>query len=149
MTTQLHSYDGRFNILPQNFIIPSLTLASFLAFYLLGKPSEGVPPFRLVKPIDLKNSNSGSKVNTKILTDMKRMIGFVKRAGREFNLWEEDPDAWTPAKVTRLYEGVHWKFKIPPKKGTRRFEGITWITYLRIIQKANGKLMGDTDSNAI
>ena len=30
--TQLHSYDGRFNILPKDYTIPSLTLASFFSF---------------------------------------------------------------------------------------------------------------------
>ena len=86
--TQLHSYDGRFNILPKNYIIPTLTLASFLSFYLLGSPREGVPPFRIVKPKDLNLSNKGQKVNSKILTDMKKMISYVERAGTEVNLWE-------------------------------------------------------------
>ena len=89
--TQLHSYDGRFNFLPKNYTIPSLTLASFLAFYLIGKPNEGVPPFRLVKPIDLKCSNKGKKVNEKILTDMKKMMEFVEIASKELNVREEDP----------------------------------------------------------
>ena len=48
----------------------------------------------------LKESNKGKKVNAKILTDMKKMMQFVERAGRECNVWEEDPDNWTPATVT-------------------------------------------------
>ena len=58
--TQLHSYDGKFHILPNNFVIPTLTLASFKAFFLVLKPQEGVSPFRLVKPVDLKESNKGN-----------------------------------------------------------------------------------------
>ena len=76
---------------------------------------------------------------------MKKMIEYVKRAGKELNVWEEDPRSWTPAKVTRLYETVHWKFKIQPARGTRRFEGITWITYLGMVKRAKGKLVGDDD----
>ena len=108
--TQLHSYNGKFHILPQNYIIPTLTLASFIAFFLVGKPQEGVPPFRLVKPVDLKESNKGQKMNVKIFTDMKKMMHFVERAGRESNVWEDDPNNWTTAAVTRLYETIHWKF---------------------------------------
>ena len=70
---------------------------------------------------------------------------FVERAGRELNVWEDDPERWTPAGVTRLYETIHWKFRIQPAKGSRRFEALTWISYLRIIQKAKGKLVGDVD----
>ena len=148
MVTQLYSYDGRFNILPKHFVIPTLTLASFLAFYLIGKPNDGIPPFCLVKPSDLKFSNSGEKVNVKILTDMKCMASHVERAGRELNVWEEDPEAWTPAKVTRLYETVNWNFRIPPARGTQQFEGLSWLTYLAIVKKAKGKLVGDPDSNS-
>ena len=52
-------------------------------------------------------------------------------------------ESWTPAKVTRLYETIQWKFRIPQKTGTRCFEGISWLTYLDIVKKAKGKLVGD------
>ena len=136
--TQLHSYDGKFHILPNNFVIPTLTLASFKAFFLVLKPQEGVSPFRLVKPVDLKESNKGKKMNVKILTDMKKMMQYVERVGRELNVWEEDPEKWTPAAVTRLYETIHWKFRIKPAGGLRRFEALTWISYLGIIKRAKG-----------
>ena len=96
-----------------------------------------------MKPVDLKKSNKNGKVNAKILTDMKKMMQFVERAGRESNVWEEDPNSWTPAGVTRLYKTIHWKFRIQPAKGKRRFEGITWITYLGIVKRAKGVLVGD------
>ena len=35
---QYHDYDGRFNLLPQNFVLPSLTLVAFISVFLLGKP---------------------------------------------------------------------------------------------------------------
>ena len=96
-----------------------------------------------VKPIDLKRSNKGQKVNAKILTDMKKMMQYVERAGRELNVWEEDATGWTTEKVTRMYESIHWKFCIPPRKGTRRFEALTWKTYLNMVKKSDGKLVGD------
>ena len=104
-----------------------------------------MPPFRLVKPVDLKESNKGKKMNVKILTDMKKMMQYVERVGRELNVWEEDPEKWTPAAVTRLYETIHWKFRIKPAGGLRRFEALTWISYLGIIKRAKGKLVGDDD----
>ena len=85
------------------------------------------------------------KGNAKILTDMKKMMQFVEKASNELNVWEEDPENWTPAKVTRLYETVHWKFRFKPSRGKRRFEGITWITYLGMVKRAKGKLVGDDD----
>ena len=62
--TTLHSYDGRFNILPNNYQILSLTLASFIAIYLLGLANKGIP----VKTIDMKGLKKDGKVNAKILT---------------------------------------------------------------------------------
>ena len=91
-----------------------------------------MPPFRPVKPVDLKESNKGKKMNAKILTDMKKMMQYVERVGRELNVWEEDPEKWTPAAVTRLYETIHWKFRIKPAGGLRRFEALIWIGYLVI-----------------
>ena len=139
----LHSYNGRFNILPQNYEIPALTLASFLVFYLIGNPNEGIPPFRIVKPIDLKRSNKDQKVNAKVLTDMRKMMGHVEKAGRGLDKWEDDATKWTPSLVTDLYEAVNWKFRIPPKRGTRRFEALTWKTYFNMVQARNGVLIGD------
>ena len=43
--TTLYSYDGRFNILPLNYEVLKLTFASFISFYLIGIPNEGIPPF--------------------------------------------------------------------------------------------------------
>ena len=103
---------------------------------------------RALKTSDIKDSNKGStaKVNVKVLTDMKRMMQHVERAGRELHVWGEDPESCTPAKVTRLYETIQWKFRIPPSKGTRRFEGISWLTYLDIVKRAKGKLVGDDNT---
>ena len=115
----LYSYDGQFNILPQNYEIPALTLASFLVFYLIGNPNDGIPPFCAVKPVDLKQSNKGQKVNAKILTDMRKMMEYVKCAARELNVWEDQATGWTTEKVNCMYESIHWKFCIPPRKGTR------------------------------
>ena len=74
---------------------------------------------------------------------MKKMMSFVERAGREVNLLEVDANNWTPEKATKLYEGIHWKFCYQPRKGTQRFETITWKTYLNMVNKAKGVLVGD------
>ena len=58
------------------------------------------------KSVDLIRANKGEKINSKILTDMKRMMKYVERAGRELGVWEEEANAWTPEKVTRLYETI-------------------------------------------
>ena len=96
-----------------------------------------------MKSVDLTRVNKGEKINSKILTDMKRMMKYVEQAGRELEVWEEEANAWTPEKVTRLYETIQWKFCIKPQRGTRRFEGLTWITYLKMVNKAGGILVGD------
>ena len=77
---------------------------------------------------------------------MKKMMQHVDRAGRELNVWEKDPESWTPAKVTRLYETIEWKFQFPQKKGARRFEALSWLTYLDIVKKKKGKLVGDDNT---
>ena len=102
------NYGGRYNLLPQYFVMPKLTLYSFISFYLLGNRDTGVPPLRLISQTDLKHSGArdGSKVNLKIVTDMKRMMRFVEEAGRDAGTWEDDPAKWDTAKVTHLYEST-------------------------------------------
>ena len=74
---------------------------------------------------------------------MKKMMSYVERSERELGVWESDPDNWTADKVTKLYETVHWKFKYHSQRGTRRFEGLMWKTYLNMVRKAGGILIGD------
>ena len=127
-----------------NFKIPTLTLAAFITFYLIGNRNEGVPPFYMVKPVDLNRSqvSSGSK-KSKIITEMKKMMSFVERAGREANVWENNMTNWTVDKTTRLYSSIFNRFRIPPKKGKLRFEALTWKTYLNIVVNNKNRLVGD------
>ena len=110
---------------------------------MIGNPNDGIPPFRAVKPIDLKWSNKGQKVNSKILTNMKKMMVYVERAAKELNVWEDEATGWTTEKVSRMYETIHWKFCIPPRRSTCRYEAITWKTYLNMVKNSDGKLVGD------
>ena len=100
-----------------------------------------------MKPIDLKRSNK--KVNSKTLTDMKKMMVYVERAAKESNVWEDEATGWTTEKVSCMYEKIHWKFCIPPKTGTRRYEAITWKTYLNMVKNSDGKLVGDDSGSCI
>ena len=68
---------------------------------------------------------------------------YGKRVAKELNVWEDEATAWTTEKVTRMYEKIHWKFCIPPRQGTCRFEAISWKTYLNMVKKSDGKLVGD------
>ena len=74
-----HVYHGRHNILPQNFVLPTLTLSAFIAYFLLGNSNTGVPPLRLVSTDDLKHSNASS--NLKMVSDMKKLMKYVEEAG--------------------------------------------------------------------
>ena len=139
-----HTYDGRHNLLPKNFVLPTLTLSAFISYFILGNRDTGVPPLRLISASDVKRSGTedGSKVNLKIVTDMKRMMKFVEEAGREAGVWENDPSNWSSAKVINLYEKTKHCYMVKAKKGRRRYEALMWKTYLNIL-KSNKGLVGD------
>ena len=144
---QLHYYGGRYCILKPLFKMPTLTLHSFISHYFFGNRDEGIPPLRLITTSDLIHSSKedGSKVNTQIVPDIKKMMWYVEKAGRDAEVWENDPAKWTNSKITNLYEKTKHRFMVPGKKSKRRFEAILWKTYLNIL-KANHGLMPVTTS---
>ena len=139
-----HSYGGRYNLLPQNFILPSLTLSAFISYFLLGNKETGVPPLRLINPRDIKHSGTadGSKPNIKIVTDMRRMMKYVEEAARDAEVWENNPKRWDSAKITHMYEKTKHRYMVPPKKGRWRYESLMWKSYLNIL-KSNKGLMAE------
>ena len=36
-----HTYDGRHNLLPKNFVLPTLTLSAFISYFILGNRDTG------------------------------------------------------------------------------------------------------------
>ena len=117
-------------------MLPKLTHASFIAFYLFCDPDKGVPPFHLVKPMDMKfaHKESGQKLNTKVLSEMKKSMHYVKQVRRVERICTNGVTTWTSTKAIRLYEGIQWKFWFPIVRGDmKRYEGILWKTYLNVI----------------
>lgn len=135
-----HEYGGRFNVLPEKFQFPSLSLPSFISHYLLGNKTTQIPPLRILTVDDLKRSGSidGKKTNTKTLSDMKKMMKYVEQAARDAGIWEDDVREWNTAKITNLYEKCSYRFHVPPKKGKRRYEQIVWKSYLNILKDNKG-----------
>ena len=68
----------------------------------------------------------------------------VERAARNLEVWEEQANSSTSSKVSRMYEAIHSKFRILPRKRTPRFKAITWNRYLNMVKKNKGALVGDT-----
>ena len=50
-------------MLPQNFVLPSLTLVAFISHYLLGNRATGIPPLRLITSNDIARSREGDGTN--------------------------------------------------------------------------------------
>ena len=91
----------------------------------------------MVSAQDLKRSNQPSKVNTKIVYDMKLLMKHVERAGRDAGVWITHANDWTSAATTLLYEKIIRRFKIPSARN-RVYERILWKTYLNMVKKNKG-----------
>lgn len=135
---RMYCWGGRLHNVPQNFILPRMTLQTLITYWFCGSNQPHCPPLCHAKPYDFPH-----KKNMKVvLCQMKRVINMVMRAG-EIVHFGFGNGINTTVKATQLYEAVHEFFLYPSIRHKRRYSSISWKTYHNEISKNKGKLVGE------
>ena len=128
--------DGSFSRLPENYVMPSMGLASLITRWHCGDPSEMIVPFKLLKPHEMK----GTGMKKSACSDMKKLMDLVhEAAGIEGIRVNWRMNEWTVPKTVRLHEGVSKYFNYDKSTdGRGRKEQLAWKTVLNHHYKHKG-----------
>jgi hypothetical protein len=135
---EMYCWGGKLHNVPENFVIPRMTLQTLVCYWYCGSTNPHCPPLRYAKAFDFPTKKSMRTT----LSQMKRMVKEVVRAGRINNFYFGN-GIKTTAKATQLYEAVYPMFAFPGINHTRRFCSISWKTYYNQLLKNRGKLIGE------
>ena len=127
---QIHSYGGKFHLLPEGYSFPRMSLQAMLNHWFLPDFNDNVPAFRILKGGDVVSVKRGRQN----INEMKNLVVMVEKVARDKGVWIEDQSMWDAELVSIMYYGIMDKFKIPDAK---RCEQFSWATiYKHFIRNA-------------
>ena len=134
--------NGRFQLLPENFTFPTLTLASLVTAWYCGNRSKGIPPYRVLKGCDVLDVKSGKQK----LTNMKGLMRCVEKGARIVNLPHLVKRNMAERDAITLYNSVKHLFQFPATNNKkRRYETMSWKSYYNLLCERKWRLYGETE----
>lgn len=134
---KMYCWGGQLHNLPENYVLPRMTLQTLISFWFCGSYQPFVPPLRFARAFDFARKDT-MKV---VLSQMKRMIRAILHAG-SLKGFRYDGN-WTTAKCTQLYGVVQEFFLYPSIRHKRRYTSISWKTYHNQYVKNKSLLVGE------
>ena len=133
--------NGNLCLLPKDYTIPKMSFPNMLTMWYCGDISKNVPPYRLLKAVDVKEVKFGKQK----LSNMRCLVRHVERGARIVNLAHLIVKKWEVRDVLDLYHAVRHLFEFPSLiVGKRRqFEQLNWKTFYNILSKRKGRLYGE------
>ena len=137
--------NGRFQLLPNEFIIPFLTLASLVTAWYCGNISKGIPPYKVLRSWDVRHIKYGKAQ----LSQMKKLMGYVEKGTRIVNLPGLLKSKMDERDAINLYNSVKHLFHFPTREKTmRRYATISWKSYYNLLAKRKFRLYGEQERQA-
>ena len=131
---------GRFQLLPDNFSFPTLTLSSFVTAWYCGNSVKGIPPYKVLRSWDVTNG----KCDKQKLSQMRKLMCYVEKGAVLVNQPLLVKSRMTEREARLLYMGVKHLFRFPAgETKTRRYETMSWKSYYNLLCKRGWRLYGE------
>lgn len=138
--------NGRFQLLPDDFTFPSLTLSSLVTAWHCGNRCKGIPPYKLLKGVDMH----GIKGGTVKLSQMRKLMSCVENGARIVNKPSLVKSNMTERDARNLCNSVNHLFKFPAEETKkRRYETLSWKSYHILLMKRKWRLYGEKLENGV
>ena len=142
---QIFHWGGRLHNVPQDFVVPRMTLGGLITCWYCGDRRQRIPPLRFVQAYDLPDKKNG-KV---LVSQWRKMMMYVRKAAEVvgFQLPQDSSDM-SESDTVALYSAVKplFKYKSLRVNFKRRFEGILWKTVFNIVSKYQGKFADEVNA---
>lgn len=136
--------NGHFQLLPDNFTFPMLTLSSLVIAWHCGNRCKGIPPYKLLKGVDVR----GIKGGIVKLSQMRKLMSCLEKGARIVNKSSLVKSNMTERDARNLYDSVYHLFKIPAEETKkRRYETMSWKSYYNLLGKRKWRLYGEKLEN--
>ena len=144
---KMYCWGGRLHNVPENFVLPRMTLQTLIIYWFCGSIQPHCPPLKYVNHRDFPGKEKYMRVQ---LNQMKRMIKEVVQAGQKVGFFHGNRlNMNNTGRATQLYEAVHKLFEFKtnsmnqPMNHNRRHSSLMWKTYHNTMQKNKWKLVGE------
>ena len=107
-------HHNKLNVLPPNFEFPSMNVEQLINCWLLGSIEQNVPAYCTLSSKDvmhLKSKKSGKPIGNGVRLKMVAFMKIVEQYARKENVWIEEKEDWTAAKVTKMWDTISDEFK--------------------------------------
>ena len=139
----MYCWGGKLHNVPENFVLPRMTLQTFITYWFCGSNQPHCPPLKYVKHNDFPGKERYMRT---VLAQMGRMMKEVVRAGRRVGFLHGNRlNLNNTGRATQLYEAVHklFEFQSMSVGHDRRHSSLMWKTYHNTMQKNKWKLVGE------
>ena len=131
---------GRFQLLPDNFSFPTLTLSSFVTAWYCGNSVKGIPPYKVLRSWDVTNG----KCDKQKLSQMRKLMCYVEKGAVLVNQPLLVKSRMTEREARLLYMGVKHLFRFPAgETKTRCYKTMLWKSYYNLLCKRGWRLYGE------
>lgn len=138
-TRKMYCWGGMLHNVPENFIIPRMSLHTLIVYWYCGSIQPYCPPLQFAKGHDFIK-----KSMTQRLSQMRKLMKNVIRAAQKEQFYIRPGGIKTTIQATQLYEAVRKNFEYPAiNERIRRHECIGWKTYYNIMTKQKWRFVGD------
>ena len=145
---KMYCWGGRLHNVPENFVLPRMTLQTLIVYWFCGSVQPHCPPLKFVTFRDFPGKEKKMRVT---LNQMKRMVKEVIRAGHRVGFFHSNRlNMNSTVRATQLYEAVYKLFEFNTKAGNqpishdRRHSSLMWKTYHNTMQRNKWKFAGET-----
>ena len=140
---KMYCWGGKLHNVPENFVLPRMTLQTLITYWFCGSNQPHCPPLKYVKHNDFPGKERYMRT---VLAQMGRMMKEVVRAGRKVGFFHGNRlNLNNTGRATQLYEAVHklFEFQSMSVGHDRRYSSLMWKTYHNTMQKNKWKLVGE------
>eukprot|EP00957_Ditylum_brightwellii_P030725 2328249-Ditylum_brightwellii.AAC.1 len=106
-------HHNKLSVLPRDFTFPSMSVQSLVLMYLVGDVENNIPPLASLRSSDVLHfkTKNGVQTGNRVRGKMNAVMCIVEEYARRKGVWVEKICNWTPALVTKLWDGISDEFE--------------------------------------
>ena len=137
----IYTRNGKLNLLPDNYVFPSMTLQSLIFMWFCGDWPNSIPPYKLLRYWDKSSIKNGRQK----LSMMKKVIEQVVRGATIVNMQALVNPNMREENCLELYTRIKHLFWFPStEKKARRYQSMSWKSFYNILAKRKWRLYGES-----
>ncbi len=122
-------WGGGLRRVPSDFEFPRVSVRGVWQLWVHGDAAKGLPPFRLLAPIDMPTKNKRKR-----LSDLRRLMMRIEQAMEDRGLADSNPTPQSSARIFELCKDAVGVEDTTGRGRQRRSDQLVWITVISTLR---------------